>query len=145
MEVTWFILLTVFLIFEAITVNLVSVWFAAGSLAALAAGALHAPVWLQVLLFVVISALLLCLLRPFVKKYVKPKVKTNVDAIVGSTCRVTADIDNIAAQGQVKINGMEWSARSLEDAKIPVGTLVRVERVEGVKVYVVPAEVTATK
>lgn len=145
MEVTWFILLTVFLIFEAITVNLVSVWFAAGSLAALAAGALHAPVWPQVLLFVVISALLLCLLRPFVKKYVKPKVKTNVDAIVGSTCRVTADIDNIAAQGQVKINGMEWSARSLEDAKIPVGTLVRVERVEGVKVYVVPAEVTATK
>ena len=104
------------------------------------AAVLGAEIWLQAVLFFAVSAVLLACLRPFVRKFIKPKVvATNVDAIVGSTGYVTAPIDNIAAQGQVKLGAMEWSARSTGGEPIPEKTLVKVDRIEGVKVFVTPA------
>ena len=96
--VVWLALIVVFLLIEASTVTLVSTWFAVGALAALIAGLLNAPVWLQVMVFVLISAAALSALRPLVRKYVTPKItKTNVDAVVGSTGLVTVAIDNVSA------------------------------------------------
>ena len=143
--ILWLALMVVFLVTEAATVTMVSLWFAAGSLAALAASLLHAPVWLQVVLFLAVSALLLAALRPMARKHFTPKLsKTNVDAVVGSRGYVTADIDNIAATGTVKLGAMEWTARSTAGTVIPKGTLVQVDKIEGVKVFVTPVEVTAS-
>ena len=140
----WLVLMVVFLIAEASTVTMVSLWFAAGSLVAAIVGFLGGPLWLQVLLFLVVSGGLLAMFWPFVKKFLNPKlVKTNVDAIVESMGYVTADIDNLSATGQVKLNGMEWTARSTTGKPISAGTLVKVDRIEGVKAFVTPAEVSA--
>lgn len=140
--ITWLILMVVFLMVESATVALVSSWFAAGSLVALVASLLGAPVWLQVTLFLLVSCAALAMLRPLVRKFITPKVvKTNVDAIVGKQGPVITPIDNVAATGQVKLGAMEWSARSTSGEPIEVGTLVKVDRIEGVKVFVSPVEV----
>ena len=137
----WLGLLVGFLAVEGSTVTLVSVWFAAGSLVALIAAMLGAPLWLQLVLFVAVSVGLLAMLRPFVRKYLRPRMsRTNVDAVVGSQGFVTEAIDNVAATGQVKLGAMPWTARSTSGGPIPAGAKVRVDRVEGVKVYVSPAE-----
>ena len=140
----WFVLAVVFLLVEGGTVMLVSVWFAAGSLVAMVAALLSAPFWLQLILFLGVSAGLLALLRPLVQKYIKPKITaTNVDSLIGSQGYVTATVDNLAATGQVKLGAMPWTARSTDGAPIEAGTLVRVDRVEGVKAFVTPVRETA--
>lgn len=140
--ITWLVLLVIFLLVEGATVTLVSSWFAAGALVALIASLLSAPIWLQVTLFLLVSCIALSLLRPLLRKFITPKVvKTNVDAIVDTQGLVTAPIDNVAATGQVKLGAMEWSARSTSGEKIEAGTLVKVDRIEGVKAFVSPVEV----
>ena len=138
----WFALLIVFVIVEAVTVNMVSAWFAAGALAALIAALLGAKLWLEIGLFLVVSAVALALLRPIAKKYFTPRLtRTNVDALVGKTCLCVTAVDNLAGVGQVKIGDVEWTARSTSGEAIPVGTQVKIDRVEGVKVYVTPVAV----
>ena len=143
--IVWLGLLIAFLVVEAACpIHLISIWFAAGSLAALAANALHAPLWLQILVFSLISVALLLALWPLTQKFLNPKVvATNIDSVIGSIGIVTAAIDNIEAHGQVKLNGMEWTARSTSGDPICEGTRVRVDRIEGVKVFVTPTEVPA--
>lgn len=143
--IIWLVLMVVFLIAEAAcTVHLISIWFAVGALAATIVSLLGGQIWLQVVLFLVVSCALLILLWPFVRKYINPKLTaTNVDSVIGSTGLVTIAIDNIAANGQVKLGAMVWTARSTSGAPIPEGTMVRVDRIEGVKVFVSPAEVPA--
>ena len=141
--ITWLVLTVVFLIAEASTVTVISLWFAAGSLTAMAMALLGGSIWLQVLTFLVVSAVALTALRPLAQKYLTPKLTpTNIDSVIGSVGIVTSGIDNIAANGQVKLNGMEWSARSTSGAPIEIGTKVRVDKIEGVKVFVSPAEVS---
>ena len=142
--IIWVVLMVIFLVAEALTVSMVSLWFAAGAVVALLLSLLHLQVWVQVVLFFVVSGVLLACLRPMVRRHVAPKiVPTNVDAIVGTRGIVTAEIDNVCAAGQVKVNGMEWSARSTTGEIIPEGTLIRVERIEGVKAFVTPVKVHA--
>ena len=140
-KLIWLILMILFLIMEANTVSLVSAWFAVGSLAALIASLFGAPGWLQITLFLVTSAAALACLRPLVRKYIKPRiVPTNTDALLQSQGYVTEDIDNLAARGQVKLGAMEWTARSTNGDPIPQGTLVKVDKIEGVKAFVTPVE-----
>ena len=142
--IIWLILMVAFLLTEAATVAMVSLWFAAGSLAAMVASLLGAPIWLQVALFLAVAAVLLASLRPLVRKHFTPKLsRTNVDAIVDSQGYVTSDIDNVAATGTVKLGAMEWTARSTAGCAIPKGTLVQVDKIEGVKAFVTPVEVPA--
>lgn len=143
--IIWLILMVAFLLTEAATVAMVSLWFAAGSLAAMVASLLGAPIWLQVALFLAVAAVLLASLRPLVRKHFTPKLsRTNVDAIVDSQGYVTSDIDNVAATGTVKLGAMEWTARSADGSLIPRGTLVKVEKIEGVKAFVSPVKITET-
>lgn len=137
MKLIWAGLLVAFIIGEGITVGLTSIWFAAGSLGALVCALLDGPLWLQITLFIVISALCLLAIRPIAHKYFNTKVEpTNADRIIGAEAVVTEDIHNLQATGAVRIGGMTWSARSESDAPISAGTLVRILRIEGVKVYV---------
>ena len=140
--ILWFFLMVVFLFTEASTVVMVSLWFAVGALAAMIASLLGAQFWLQAVIFVAVSGILLSLLRPVFRKYIKPRIaKTNLDSVIGSTGIVTARIDNIQSVGQVKLGVMEWTARSATGEVIEEGMQVKVDRIEGVKVYVTPAPV----
>lgn len=139
--VIWAVLAVVFLVLEAGTVALVSIWFALGALAALVAALLGAAMWLQVTIFLAVSVLLLALLW----KKVRAKAigaKTNVDSVIGTEGYVTETIDNVSYTGRVKLGGITWAARSTSGAPIDAGALVKVDRVEGVKVFVSPAQVT---
>ena len=137
--IIWLALMVVFLAVEASSVSLVSIWFAVGSVGALIADLLGAQLWVEITVFLVLSATLLACLRPFVKKFIKPKVTaTNVDSVIGSVGYVTEDIDNLSARGQVKLGGMFWSARSTSGALIRKDAKIKVDRIEGVKVFVSP-------
>lgn len=141
----WLILAVIFLIAEAATVTMVSLWFAFGALAAMVVALSGGGVGFQVFVALAVSAALLACLRPMVRKHFTPRLtKTNVDAVVGSQGYVTADIDNAAATGTVKLGAMEWTARSTPGTVIPKGTLVKVDKIEGVKAFVTPVEVPNT-
>lgn len=136
-KLIWLALLLLFCAAEAATVGLTSIWFAAGALAALIAALAGGPVWLQVALFIVISLLCLIAVRPLARRYLNPRIQpTNADRVLGAEARVTEEIDNLKGTGSVTIGAMPWTARSENDAPIPAGALVRVLRIEGVKVYV---------
>ena len=143
-SIIWLILLIVFLIVEAACpIHLVSLWFAAGALVAMVAGLLGAELWLQAVLFFVVSGATLGLLAPIVRRYIKPRiVRTNVDAMVGKQGYVTENVDNLLPSGQVKLGGMPWTARSENGEQIPKDTLVEVVRIEGVKAFVKIVEET---
>ena len=142
----WMVLMVGFLIAEAACpFHLVSIWFAIGSLVAGIVALLHGGIGLQIALFLVVSCGLLICMLPLVKKFIKPNiVKTNVESVIGTEGYVTEAIDNIAATGQVKLGGMNSTARSENGKNIEAGRLVKVDRIEGVKVFVSPvnAEVT---
>ena len=143
--IIWLVLMVVFLVAEASTVTLVSLWFAAGSLAAMIISLLGGAVWLQTVSFLAVSVVLLTALRPLVRKFITPRLPaTNVDSVIGSTGLVTAPIDNVSASGQVKLGAMVWTARSSSGAVISEGTLVKVDKIEGVKVFVSPVETKVT-
>lgn len=134
----WVVALVVFLIVEAVTAGLVSIWFVFGSLVALICAALGAAVWLQIFWFVIVSVATLVLTRPLVKRYVDSRsVATNADRSIGRTAVVTERIDNLAATGAVKLDGVVWTARSTDDAvAIEAGERVTVRAIEGVKLIV---------
>ena len=138
MTMFWLIAMVFFLVVEAVTVGLVCIWFAAGSLVALLCAMFDAPVWLQIVVFLIVSAVTLYYTRPLVKKYVNNKVEpTNADIVIGKECRVTETIDNIAGTGAVYVDGKTWTARSADDSEtIPEGTLVTARQIDGVKLIV---------
>ena len=140
----WLIAMVIFMAAEAMTVTLISIWFAAGALGAILVALLGGGLVMQVLVFLALAVVLLFCLRGLVRKHFNPRLtRTNVDSIIGATGIVITPVNNIAALGQVQINGMEWSARSTDNTHISAGTLVKVDRIEGVKVFVSPAEVPA--
>lgn len=137
----WLIVMVLFLVVEAATVGLVCIWFAVGALAALIAALLGAEIWLQIVLFLVVSAVALYFTRPLAKKYVNAKVEpTNADMVIGKECRVTEAIDNIAGTGAVYVDGKTWTARSESDEVIPEGALVTAKSIDGVKLIVAAPE-----
>lgn len=141
MVYAWLAALLLFVITEVSTLNLVSIWFAAGSLVALISSLLGAELWLQFVLFFVVSGIILAFLRPLAKKYLNPrKTLTNADRVVGHMCTVTEDIDNISGKGAVYIDGKTWTARSSDGSVILSGSLVCAVSIEGVKLIVKPAE-----
>ena len=140
MSLFWLIAMVLFGVLEAVTVGLTSIWFALGALGALAAAAAAAPVIVQIVVFLGVSFLTLLLVRPLAQRFVNDrKVATNADRVIGQEAVVTEDIDNIQGRGRVTISGADWTARTEDDQPIPAGSMVRVLRIEGVKVIVAPA------
>ena len=134
----WLGAMIVFGILEAATAGLVSIWFVCGSVAALLATFLGAALWLQVVLFLSVSAITLAATRPLVRKMSAKAVPTNLDRAIGSAARVTEEIDNDAGTGAVYVDGKTWSARSSDGSPIPMGAKGVVDRMEGVKLFVTP-------
>lgn len=136
--ICWLAVLIVLLLVEIATLGLTTIWFAGGALIACVAALLHASIWVQIVLFLVISVLLLLFTRPVAVRYMnKNRTKTNVDSMAGKEAVVTEDIDNLKAQGVVQVNGLEWTARAENNQDvIPKGSVVEVTRVDGVKLIV---------
>ena len=147
MELTWFVWVGVMIAFgilEVATVNMVSLWFVGGAAAALIAQLLGGNVWVQIIVFFVVSIVLLACLRPFTRKYVTPnKTATNADKALGQQAYLTETVDNLRGTGSLKLDGKEWSVRSAKGDILPEGQLVTIVKLEGVKLYVEPAQVTA--
>ncbi len=133
----WIAVTIVFVIVEVATTQLVTIWFALGSVAALLACTLKAELYLQIIIFAVVSTLALVLTRPLVKKLSQKEfLPTNADRNIGKSATVTETIDNIAGTGAVKIDGNIWTARSSDDTVIEKDTIVTVEKIDGVKLIV---------
>ena len=136
-SIIWLVVLAILLVIEFLTLGLTTVWFAGGALVAFLVSLAGGPLWLQLLLFIAVSVVLLLFTRPLAVKYLNKDVqKTNVDSIPGQKGIVTAIIDNLKAEGQVTIQGMEWTARAKNGNTIEKGKVVRVTAVEGVKLIV---------
>ena len=138
MEIIWLALTAVLLIIEIVTLGLTTIWFAAGALFAFFAALLGMNQGIQIGVFVVVSFVLLFFTRPLAVKYLNTKtIKTNTEALVGKTARVIVDINNLKSQGQVVINGLEWTARSSDDTVVfKIGDSVTIVGIEGVKLIV---------
>lgn len=138
MMIFWLIVLIITIVVEVVTMGLTSIWFAGGALVAVIAAALHAPVGVQIVLFLLVSLLLLFFTRPIAVRYFnKDRVRTNVESLVGRQAIVISEIDNLQGIGQVTVGGQEWSARSHDDKqKLPVGVVVDVVAINGVKLIV---------
>lgn len=134
----WLILFVFLVIVEICTLQLVSLWFACGSLAAIAVTLLDGSVELQLVVFLGISLMLLILVKPITDKYFRKHfVRTNVDSLVGKTARVTARIHNVEGFGAAVVNGLEWTAIAREDEEIiEPGTYVTICAISGVKLIV---------
>ena len=133
----WLGAAVVFGVVEALTAGLVSIWFVAGSAAALIGAFLGAGLGVQVALFVVVSAAALAVTRPLVRRYTAGKaVPTNLDRVLGDSGKVMETIDNENSSGAVYVDGKTWTARSADGSVIPAGTVVEILRMEGVKLFV---------
>ena len=136
----WLVLLLVCIIVEFVTMGLTTIWFAGGALVAILATVLHIPPVLQVALFLAVAILLLIFTRPIAVKYFnKDRIRTNVESMIGKQAIVISEINNLEGIGQVTVGGQEWTARSKdENVEIPVGTVVIVCAINGVKLIVEP-------
>ncbi len=138
MPAVWLVLMIILLVIEGVVPGLVSIWFALGALAALLSAIVGAPLWLQIVWFLLISVVSLILTRPLAKKYVNSKTTpTNADMLIGQECSVTEAIDNVLGLGAVTVGGKVWTARTENpDIKAAVGQTMTVVRIEGVKLIV---------
>lgn len=133
----WLIVVAVMLIIEIFTMGLTTIWFSLGAVAAAVAAGLGAPLWVQILLFSIVSVVIMLLVRPFAMKVINVgRTKTNIDEVVGEQAIVIENIDNRKEQGKVKFRGVEWMARSVDGSMIAVDEMVTVEAVSGVKLLV---------
>ena len=143
MNIIWLAAMIAFIVLEVSTVSLTCIWFALGALAALIAALCHAPVWLQLVWFFVVSVLTLIATRPLVKKFINAKTQpTNADMLIGQTCVVLEPISNLSETGAVKVGGKVWTARSIDGTVFAPGEKVVTVRIEGVKLIVDSATIT---
>ena len=138
--VMWMALVIIFLVVELVTVGLTTIWLAGGALVAFILAAVGAGFWLQLIAFFAVSFVLIYFTRPFAVKYLNPRrTRTNSEELIGEVVKVTSRIDNRAAEGTALAKGLEWSARAVsDDMTIEKDTLVKVVRIEGVKLIVEP-------
>lgn len=133
----WIVLIVALVVIEAVTVQLVTIWFAVGAVGGLIASALNLDIWLQVLIFVAVSAITLVATRPLVKRFTRmQKQPTNADRYIGQTAVVVEPIDNIHSKGAVTIGGLEWTARTVDGSTVEKDELVTVKAIEGAKLIV---------
>ncbi len=136
----WLVLAIIFLIIEALTVGLTTIWFAAGAAVALILSVFDFSVMTQVISFFVVSICLLVFTRKiFVEKLKTGAESTNIDALIGEIGQVTAKIEPFKT-GQVNLKGQIWTAICEEEVTIEVGAFVIIKAIEGVKLIVLPAE-----
>ena len=136
-SICWLAVFVLLIVIELATMGLTTIWFAGGAVAGFIASMLGANVVIQAVVFFVVSIVLLIFTRPFAVRYINSnKTKTNIDGLIGQEALVLEEINNIRETGCARLEGKEWTARSVDDTVIPADTVVIVERIEGVKLIV---------
>ncbi|MBQ8526886.1 MAG: NfeD family protein [Lachnospiraceae bacterium] len=138
LSLIWLAVLFVCIVIEIATMGLTTIWFAGGALISVILAMCKAPLWAQVAAFFVVSIVLLIFTRPVAMRYFnKNREKTNIDSVIGKEAIVISEIDNLQGIGRVQVDGKEWTARTMVNGvQIPVGTVVIVQKVDGVKLLV---------
>ena len=137
MELLWLAGIVAFIILEAVTYQLISIWFVIGAIGGLIAAICGTDFYVQMTVFLAVSILLLVLLRPFSMKLIKKQdFKSNADSLIGKNILITQEVNNISGTGQGKVKGMVWTVRSETDETIAAGELAEIKRIEGVKLIV---------
>ena len=138
MAVVWLVLTIVLAVIELTTLGLITIWFAIGSVFALFVALFGGNTRVQLIIFVIVSALTMLTVRPLATKYINSKVKkTNIDAVIGRKLIAKTDIDNVKGTGKVDMDGSTWlAASSIDEVVINAGEEVRVVRVSGAKLIV---------
>ena len=135
--IIWGAVFVVMVIAELSTMQLVSIWFAAGAAAAFAATLMNSELWLQLTVFALVSIVLLVVTRPLLKRFtVRDKQPTNMDMDLGKTATVIEDIDNALGKGRARLNDVDWKAVSADGSPISKGTIVTIREIRGTKLYV---------
>ncbi len=133
----WLVGIIVFVILEAVTYQIVSIWFAVGAVGGLIAQALGAGFTTEMIVFFAVSIVCLLCLRPVSRKMLKSRgTKTNIDGMIGKEILITQEIDNLRGSGEGKVDGMTWTVRSSDNSQMPEGDIAVIEKVEGVKLIV---------
>ncbi len=128
---------------ESITCDLVAIWFMPGAVAALILSLFLEQVWLQILVFALLSIILLILTRRISRRLTAQNktIRTNADAIIGERAVVTEEIDNLKETGSIKLRGLVWTARAADEgAVIPEGSVVTVKEIVGIKAICILTE-----
>lgn len=135
MAFVWLFVIVAAIVMEAATVALVSIWFVPSACIAMILALCDVALWIQLLVFFAVFIILMVALKPVFKKNIGLKiVPTNADTVIGMQAVVTESIDNLRAQGQVKVRGQVWTARSSDEKTIyEAGEIVSVLAIEGVK------------
>lgn len=137
--IVWLAVLVASVVMEAVTADLIAIWFFPGALIAMVLSLCRVPAPVQPAVFLGTGLILIFCTRPFCRKFLKEKnAKTNTDILIGAECLVTEEIDNLRERGEVKVGGLRWSARTECEGTVPVGTLVTVLKIQGVKLIVEP-------
>lgn len=133
----WLAAVIVFMVLEAITYQMVSVWFIIGAVGGLITAMCGADFWIQMVVFLALSLILLVCFRPFaVKKLKTTKLKTNAESAIGKKVVITEKVDNVEGIGQGKLDGQIWTVRTESGAVLNVGDVAEVKRIDGVKLIV---------
>ena len=136
-SICWLAVFVLLIVIELATMGLTTIWFAGGAVAGFIASMLGENVVIHAVVFFVVSIVLLIFTRPFAVRYINSnKTKTNIDGLIGQEALVLEEINNIRETGCARLEGKEWTARSVDDTVIPADTVVIVERIEGVKLIV---------
>ncbi len=136
MQIIWLIGVIAFIILEAVTYQMVSVWFVIGAIGGLITSLTGVDFWVQMTVFLALSLVLLICFRPIAVKKLKTDFKTNADAVIGKKVTITKETDNINGTGEGRLDGMVWTVRSESGKALAVGDVAEVKRIEGVKLIV---------
>lgn len=133
----WIVATVVLILVEIGTAQMICIWFAVGSLVAVFVTMFGASPTVQFTVFAVVSALALLSTRSFVKGVLNvKKTATNADSVIGLCGSVIEEIDNTAQTGRIRLGGLDWSARTVDDSVVHIGETVKAEAIEGVKLMV---------
>ena len=106
----WLIAAVGFLVLEGMTFSMVSVWFAAGSAAALLSCLFHPPFKVQAVVFIVVSVLCLAAFKPLTQRLRQKPTPTNGDRSLGREAKVLTPV-SAEETGRVRLDGVDWNAR----------------------------------
>jgi len=138
MVMVWIVLIVALIVIEVLTMGLTTIWIVGGCAAALLVCVIGLPIWVQVGVFVGVSVLLLLLTRPLAQRFIDSnKIRTNADSLIGQEALVTERVDNVKGTGAVRVNGQDWTARSvITEQTIEPGEVVMIRAIQGVKLIV---------
>lgn len=134
----WLILCGTFLLIEIFNISFLLIWPGIGSFFAFIASVLGAPMEIQIAVFAISTTIMIIFMKPLTKKLFKNKdnTKMNNDAMIGKKGIVIKEINSTEEVGQVKVAGELWSAITINDEKIKINEIVKVTKVDGVKLIV---------